>query len=63
VHTSEYQIGNPKMFWCICGNKILNRYDHNQVLDVKGGNKDDGAELCGFGYQGSDNQHWHFEYV
>jgi len=51
------------MYWCICDNKILNRFDHNEVLDVKDANKDDGAELCGWGYNGGSNQHWIFEYV
>ena len=61
--TNEYQMGNRKQFWCLYGNKIVNRYDLNEVLDIRGENKDNGAELCAWSYKGGDNQHWHFEYV
>jgi len=56
-------MGNHKQYWCVCGNRIVNRYDQKEVLDIKGANRDNCAELCGFGYKGSDNQHWNFEYV
>ena len=63
MRTSEYQDGNRKQFWCIDGNKIANRYNQNEVLDITGENKANLAELCAFGYKGSANQHWTFEYV
>jgi len=63
LHTGEWQSGNRKVFWCVVGNKIANRYDESEVLDVKGECKDDGAEMCGWKYKGSDNQNWHIEYV
>ena len=63
LHTSEFQLGNRKQFWCVDGNRIVNRYDVNEVMDIKGGNRDNCAELCGGPYKASDNQHWHFEYV
>ena len=63
LHTGEYQMGNRKHFWCLYGNKIANRYDLNEVLDIRGENKDNDAELCAWSYKGGDNQHWQFQYV
>jgi len=63
VHTNEFQMGNHKQFWCVYSNRIVNRFDLNEGLDIKGENRDDGAEICAWAYKGSDNQHWHFEHV
>jgi len=56
-------MGNRKQFWCVYGNKVVNRYDLKEVLDIKGQDSDDSAELCGYEYKGTDNQHWKFEYA
>lgn len=56
-------MGNRKHFWCVEGDKIVNRYDVNEVLDVKGANRDNLAELCGWKHSGNVNQRWHIEYV
>jgi len=63
VRMSELQLGNRKQFWCIYGNKIVNRYDIGEVLDIKGGSTDNCAELCAWAYKGGDHQHWRFEYI
>ena len=63
VHTSDFHLDNKKQFWCIDGNKIVNRHNSKQVLDVKGANSDSGAEVCCWDYSGAKNQHWQIEYV
>jgi len=50
-------------YWCVFGNKIVNRYDANEVLDIKGESKSDGAEICAYAYHGGENQHWELEYA
>jgi hypothetical protein len=63
-HTGEFEEDHEKrLFWCIEGNKIVNRYNTSEVLDIKGENRGDGAELCAWKYHSGNNQHWHFEYV
>jgi hypothetical protein len=63
VHTGKYEEGHNQAFWCIQGNKIVNRHNATEVLDIKGANGGDCAELCAWKYHGGNNQHWHFEYV
>jgi len=63
VRTSEFELGNPKQFWCVYGNKIVNRYDLNEVLDIRGEDSGNSAEVCAYEYKGGDNQHWQFSYA
>lgn len=63
VQTGNYAEGNKKSFWVISGNRIVNKHNHDEVLDVKGKNQADGAEICAWRYGGAANQHWHFDYV
>lgn len=67
LHTTKWDDDDEptenRTHWCIQGNKIVNRHNHDEVLDIKGRNADDGAELCVWNYHGDKNQEWHFEYV
>lgn len=54
--------GSGSQMWCKSGQAILNRFDAGQCIDVKDNSDDNGAELCQWGYKGSDNQHFDFEY-
>jgi len=63
LHIGEYDSGRSRVFWCIQGNKIVNRHDPNEVLDIVEGNKADCAPLCACRYHGGSNQLWTFEYV
>ena len=53
--------GEARQQWTLEGNRIVNRT--HECLDIVGGAKKDGAELCAYRYQGSSNQHWRLEYV
>jgi len=41
----------------------VNRYDTRKVLDIKGEDDDDGAEICAYNFHGSDNQRWEMEFA
>lgn len=55
--------GSHHQFWAIQGDRIVNVHNHNEVLDVKGNNKENGAEICAWKHHGNSNQKWNFEYV
>lgn len=40
------------------GNRIVNKSNPNEVIDIAQCRKDDGAEVCCWGYNGGCNQHW-----
>jgi len=42
---------------------IDNRADANQVLDIVGGSKDQGTEVCAYDHHGHENQKWKIEPV
>jgi len=47
--------------WRFQGNQVVNR--SGQVLDIKGANKENGAEVTAYKYNGQPNQHWRQEFV
>lgn len=47
--------------WLFQGNKIVNRNNQAEVLDIMGENDDDGAEVGLYSYHGGSNQHWRQE--
>jgi len=63
LRTGEYDSNNPGQYWCIDGDTIVNRYDTRKVLDIKGEDDDDGAEICAYNFHGSDNQRWEIEFA
>ncbi len=50
-------------YWVFKGNKIVNRRNPDQCLDIYGQNWDDGAEVGAYDYHGANNQHWKQEFV
>jgi len=63
IKTGEYSENNNRAYWAIDGSKIVNVYNVDEVLDLKGGSTDNGTAVCVWNYHGNDNQHWHFDYL
>jgi len=63
LHLSKFEEGQSRLYWALHGNRIVNVHNHNEVLDIKGNNRDDGAEVVAWQSHGGANQQWHFEYV
>lgn len=63
LRLGEWSEGKQKTFWCVQGNKIVNRYNANEVLDIKGSNNADSAEICAYNFHGGANQQWQIDYV
>jgi len=52
---------DPRSQWSFEGQKVVNRA--GEVLDIKGQNKENGAEVTSYKYNGGSNQHWRREFV
>jgi len=52
---------DPRSQWRFQGNQIIN--STGEVLDIKGANKDNGADVTSYKYNGQPNQHWRQEFV
>jgi hypothetical protein len=63
LKVSRYEEGASRKFWAIQGDRIVNVYNHGEVLDIKSNNQDNGAELCAWNFHGNANQRFHFEYI
>jgi hypothetical protein len=63
LKVDTFDLGRKRNFWTIDGKRIVNVHNHDEVIDIKGNNADDCAELCAWDYHGASNQHWHFDYV
>jgi len=55
------QTSDARSQWSFQGDKIVNKA--GECLDIRGGDKDKGAELCGYEYKDQKNQHWTQEFV
>jgi len=55
--------GLPRQMWILDGNKIINRVQRDECMDIKGADKGDGATVLVWKYKGSANQHWRLDYV
>lgn len=53
--------GKPTQQWSRSGHRIVNKFDPDTCLDIKGGV--DGKDIIHYEYRGQDNQHWLFEYL
>lgn len=58
-----YQQGDPNQQWTRAEPHIRNKVDSNRVLDVFGENKDKGAQVGAYKFNGNANQCWTFEYT
>jgi hypothetical protein len=54
---------NPCHLCVFEGNRIVNRLCPKQCLDIECGNPKDEANVIGWPYKGSANQHWRCEYA
>ncbi len=63
IRMQPYNPNNPRQQWMVQGNRIINRYNPQEVLDIVGQQRQDGARLCAYQYKRTRNQHWRIEYV
>ena len=42
---------------------VVNVHDTNKVMDIKGGEDDDGTPVCEWDFHGGVNQRWRLQYV
>jgi len=63
LRTNRYDEGNNRTFWAILGDRIVNVINPDEVLDVKGNDTSDGAEVCAWRAHGGANQQWNFVYI
>jgi hypothetical protein len=58
-----FEQGDPNQQWVRQDHFIRNRKDNNKVLDVFKENKEKGAKISVYKYNGKNNQQWDFEMV
>lgn len=58
-----FQQGDPNQQWERRGNIIANRYNPNEVLDIAGSDRGQGAKVTKYQHNGGQNQSWNFEWV
>ena len=58
-----FQHGDPNQQWTRADPQIRNKVDSNRVIDIYGENKDRGATVGAYKFNGNTNQCWTFEYV
>ena len=61
--TNDYKPSNTTQQWVKSDNRIVNRFDPSQCLDIKRARDKDGAKIVAYEYKALDNQHWEFEYI
>jgi len=59
----DYQAGKASQQWMRDGAFIRNRVDRNKVLDILDHNKEKGAKIGEYAFNGGPNQSWEFETV
>jgi len=55
--------GDPRQQWMFQGNRIVNRYSQNEVLDIERNDSKDGARVIAWGPNNGRNQQWRMEYA
>jgi len=58
-----FQQGDPNQQWMRVDKHIKNRMDQNRVLDIFSNNRDRGAKIGAWNYNGGENQSWDFDFV
>lgn len=59
----NFDPGQSKQWWLFDGDKICNRYNNNECIDIIGASDDSGANLCAYDFHGGDNQRWNRDYL
>jgi len=54
---------DPRQQWMFQGNRIVNRYNQNEVLDIERADSKDGARIISWGTNNGRNQQWRMEYA
>ena len=57
-----YDPSSDKQGFSISEGHIANLNDEDYVVDIKGKDEDDGAQIIAWEFHGGDNQHWDIEY-
>jgi len=57
---APFKADNKRCQWKVDGKKIVN--GAGECLDIKGADKEDGAELISYKYKDAPNQHWMLQY-
>ncbi len=60
---AQYMPEEYNQHWKISGDVIRHEEESDRVLDVKGHNMDEGAEVIVYDYNGGDNQQWEKQHV
>jgi len=55
--------GDARQLWMFQGNRITNKYNPNEVLDIERAEQRDEARVIAWNYNGGANQHWRMDYV
>ena len=58
---SSFEPDEYQQRWKCQGEKMLHCEEEDLVLDIAEACPDEGARVCSWEYQGSQNQHWAFE--
>lgn len=54
---------DPRQQWMFQGNRIVNKYNPQEVLDIERADQNDGARVIVWGPNNGRNQQWRMEYV
>jgi len=55
--------GGARQQWVFQGNRVVNRMYPSECIDIARAENRDGADVIGWPYKGSMNQHWTLQYV
>ncbi len=61
---NPYDPYNPHQQWILKDHHlVVNRLNHDEVLDISNKDDEDMAQLCAWEYNGGDNQQWTAVYL
>ena len=63
LRLGKFELGQNRLFWALHDNRIVNVLHQDEVLDISGGNRGDGAEVIAWQKHGGPNQQWEFQYI
>jgi len=55
--------GTDRQQWTWSGNRIINRINPNECMDIERAEDKDEATLVSWDYKGSNNQHWKMQFA
>lgn len=63
LRTNPHDPGNPRQQWIVGNDRIFNRHNPGEVLDISGNDSGNCASIIPYDDHGGDNQRWTFEYI